>query len=204
MLLNESTRWRYPCLLVFHPGSEQFEPVYQHKPAFHSNCFLQKRFESPLICFCFRILRVSIGSRPLTLTLSNGIACHEGRTRSRSRKCSARVCTGSLIDASLAPMSERIEASAAVSVKRYLAFLKVLGTELKPIFGERNVYPCQDRLIYILLRPGADFKFHLQLPNLVQPGVTLVKTIPDVFLMASFFIFAFLQIFFFSSGSLMF
>lgn len=89
--------------------------------------------------------------------------------------------------------------------ERYLAFFKVLGTELKPIFGERNVYACQDRLIYILLRPGADFKFHLQLPNVVQTGVTLEKTIPDVFLMASFFIFAFIPAkFFFSSGSLMF
>lgn len=44
--------------------------------------------------------------------------------------------------------------------------------------------------------PGADFKFHLQLPNFVQTGVTLVKRIPDVFLMASFFIFVFLQNFF--------
>lgn len=80
--------------------------------------------------------------------------------------------------------------------ERYLAFFKVLGTELQPIFGERIVYTCQYRLIYILLMPGADFKFHLQLPNLVQTGVTLVKRFPDVFLMASFFIFLFLQIFF--------
>lgn len=77
--------------------------------------------------------------------------------------------------------------------ERYLAFLKARGTELKPIFGERNVYTCQNRLIYILLMPGADFKFHLQLPNFVQTGVTLVKRILDVFLMASFFIFVFLQ-----------
>lgn len=31
------------------------------------------------------------------------------------------------------------------------------------------------------------------LPNFVQTGVTLVKRIPDVFLMGSFFIFVFLE-----------
>lgn len=70
-----------------------------------------------LIWFCIRILWVSISSRPFTLTLSNGIACHERRTRSRSGKCSARVCTDLQIDASIAPMSGRMEPLAAVTVR---------------------------------------------------------------------------------------
>lgn len=85
------------------------------KPTFHSNCFLQKALR--VLFICFRIRWVSISSRPIAPTLSNGIACHEGRTCSRSGKCSARVVHVSLIDASLAPMSERMEASAAESVR---------------------------------------------------------------------------------------
>lgn len=41
--------------------------------------------------------------------------------------------------------------------------------------------------------PGADFKFHLQLPGFAHPGVTLVKGILDAFLMVSFSFLAFLR-----------
>lgn len=110
----------------------------------------------PFIWFCIHILWVSITSRPFTLTPSNGIACHERRTRSRSRKCSARVCTDSPIDASLAPMSGRMESSAAVSVRALSGVLQSPWNWAKTNIW--NVYTCQYRLIYILLMPGADFQ----------------------------------------------
>lgn len=73
---------------------------------------------------CVSFLHVLITPQPFTLTVSNGIACRGHRTRSRSCKCTAHVCTSSPIDASLAPMSGRIELSTVLSVRALSQFLK--------------------------------------------------------------------------------
>ncbi len=86
----------------------------------------------PSLYLCVSIPHVLIAPRPFTRTVSNGIACRGHRPWSRSCKCTAHVCTNPPIDASLAPMSGRIEPSAVLFLSEpYLDSLKVLEIELK-------------------------------------------------------------------------
>lgn len=86
----------------------------------------------PSLYLCVSILHVLIAPRPFTRPVSNGIACRGHRPWSRSCKCTAHVWTNSPIDASLAPMSGRIEPSAVLFLSEpYLDSLKALEIELK-------------------------------------------------------------------------
>lgn len=73
---------------------------------------------------CDSILHILITSWSFTWTVSNGTACSGHRTRSRSCKYMAHVCTNLPIDASLAPMSGRIEPSAVLSGRTLSQFPK--------------------------------------------------------------------------------
>lgn len=107
----------------------------------------------PSFYLCVSILRVLIAPWPFTPTVSNGIACRGHRPRSRSRKCTARVCTKSPIDASLASMSGRIEPSAVLFLSEpYLDSLKVLEIEPKPDGLEsRTSISNSDSLLFYLM-----------------------------------------------------
>lgn len=123
-------RCKHTCMFL--PMATQFSRVkvrlfFSSKPLLwkgqnHSDTVssLSSFYPSPCVSF----LHVLITPRPFTLTVSNGIACRGHWTRSRSCKCTAHVCTNSPIDASLAPMSGRIEPSAVLSVRALSQFLK--------------------------------------------------------------------------------
>lgn len=138
-------RCKHTCMFL--PMAAQFSRVkvrlfFSSKTPFVGGSKPQSDTVSSLSSFypspCVSFLHVLITPQPFTLTVSNGIACRGHRTRSRSCKCTAHVCTSSPIDASLAPMSGRIELS-TVS-EPYLNSLKVLEIELKPTSGQHNFY----------------------------------------------------------------
>lgn len=178
---------------MFLPLATQFAKVkvrlfFSPKPPFVGGSKPQSgRLSSfyPSLYLCVSILHILIATpRPFTLTVSNGIACRGRRPRSRSCKCTAHVCTNSPIDASLAPVSGRIEPSTVLFLSEpYLDSLKVLEIELEPDGLKRTSVFNRDNPLVLLwgshncawFDAWSWFKCCLELPNIVQTGVTPCK-----------------------------
>lgn len=142
-------------------------------------------------------LHVLIPRRPLTSAVSNGIACRGHGTRSRSCKCTPRVCTSGPIDASLALMSGRIEPSTVLSVRALSQFLKSpwnwaethawkaellyrMAKKKKGVFQPASTNRSSrasafNKYTSPFSASGYHLKFYLHLPNIVQTGVSLCK-----------------------------
>lgn len=113
----------------------------------------------PFIPLCLCILWVLISSRPFTLTLSNGIACHERSTSQGLVNVGPMFARTRRSMPLLLPCREEYSLPPPYLSERYLAFFKVLGIELKPIFREQNVYIYQcSAHIHPPFMSGADFK----------------------------------------------